>query len=571
MRNTVLLLSLLLGGFALQVCLADYEPQLPKTSPTKKILVIDLAADKANGGGSFYTEAQDALAAAICLQGLVNRNSETKVFFNNVPVRFFWDLNRGGQGNPYDYMIEDGLLPFQIERVTLDATKQYPALSYMMSQYADLLSGKVLCPSADGKEDHTIAGARMAALTACTFEDALLVSPGIDAYLQSEGYELKAIADTRGMSNIEATRWSLDKYMDLPKRTKQYVAFNDNVCEDGPAMYDYWIATYAYSFFLDHRTESERAVFEEVLNEDNYAEGTPMIGGVEARFGLTSASRLGYPSIYGHVPNASVTASIPTDPSQFRPAPEPKAHPIDPKGVYIAWLGPDGDAIDWLPTVMYKNMRNDPAIQHVPLGYRVNPVIMDLFPTLFEWFTKQYPENMELVMIYNDGGMPGTEAGQLAWGRSIQHYVANSAGAYTSYNLFGSSAQWTELFGNVLKEPSGIQFVPRGYHGGKGENDPQFEIKDGVVFAKLVGWRGYSDNELFAELAQSIKQGKQSEQPFFLMAKMNDECGVNTFTKTEEVMDILLRHGPFLKGDYNFYFMTPRDLAATYKQWKESI
>ncbi len=85
-----------------------YESFVPKTGPTEKIVVLDVSKEK------------HLVFTLVCLQGLINRNSSTKIYFDKLPIRCYFDVvGEAGPGNPYQDMLDDDLLPFPVERPKL--------------------------------------------------------------------------------------------------------------------------------------------------------------------------------------------------------------------------------------------------------------------------------------------------------------------------------------------------------------------------------------------------------------------------------------------------------------------
>ena len=59
---------------------------------------------------------------------------------------------------------------------------------------------------------------------------------------------------------------------------------------------------------------------------------------------------------------------MPTDPSQFTAFAYAPVSSVDLNGAYIAFNGPDGDALDICTLAAYKNLRQDGATGVVPIG-----------------------------------------------------------------------------------------------------------------------------------------------------------------------------------------------------------
>lgn len=551
---------------AAQTSEADYQPLMPKMSPTERIVVLDLRADKANGGDAFYTEAHDALTAIACIQGLVNRDAKEKIYLTNFPQQWYWDDAGSGLGSTSQIHLYDGLLPFERVYPEVDTTKKYPVLSYLMEHYGDVVKGKVLAPTI--RDSIEIAGARSAAITTCTFEDGVLLSPEIEQYLKDEGYDLPLLADTRGMNRIEAFDWSIERYLNDPRRTDDYIAFNDVTCQDSPMMIDYWVASYAFCYYLDKDDPVEREKYKEILDPKYYPFGTPHFGGVECTWAIEAFQELGYTAVYGFVVNGSVTSSVPTVESDFEPAPEPVAHPVDPNGVYISWRGVDGDALVISSYTGYKGMRSDPDMGKVPFGMRVSPYLIDLFPSLYGWYTElQADGSISLLGCMNDGNSSNTAAGQARWREDYQQYVDVSNGSLKLLNHFaeiGGPAH-DQLHG--LIEGVGFEYASLGYMGLYGNYKTQWDIRDGIVYSNMLGWPTDNGQTGYARVRGAIRTEAVPGEPLFVAARIGEGFGRNVARMATEATRLLEEDASITR---NLYFINTADQVATYKSWIEN-
>lgn len=215
-------LTLLFSSAALHA-IENYVPKIPKVAlPPTDVIVLDMVDDKREGR---FSEGHDAVITSVALQGLINRSESTKIFMKKVPLR-------GGQWSQldavYDLQISEGLIPYDLIEPELDTSKKYPVLSYLLEHYSHLIDGYVLYEPMEGAQtvfsagdDWTNGGGRCAALNVCTFENAIMVSPNILTYIENEGYSFPFLADTRGLSNIEAADWSIARgHMDDPRRSR---------------------------------------------------------------------------------------------------------------------------------------------------------------------------------------------------------------------------------------------------------------------------------------------------------------------------------------------------------------
>jgi hypothetical protein len=401
----------------------------------------------------FYSEAKEALASTACLQGLINRRGGEKVYLTGFPTRWLWDAESGGPGDAGRDILEQNLIPVPREERSEElsqppyAGKKYPALLWLLDHYIKNrrvpLRGKIIAPAAVSPQVNM---AICAAITASGFEDALFVSEAILPFLDEHGWgdaRLPVVFDLRGKNNQEAARWVLDRYGFRHDLNKSLVILQDNVGDlCVPAWFDYIAATKTLAFYLrSGETGPEEDMYHDILvgpdiKNPRFPYGTLVIGGVEnQRDCIQQMERMGYNPTYGHLPNASVTSALVTDPTTFRPADQPAALPVDPNGAYIAYNDVDGDALDFTLT-MFKNLLHDPASGQSPMGYRVNPLLMDLFPTMFAWFTRFHPDTTDLVMSMNDASSPYTPEGEAFWRVRYKYYIEHCNGAINLLNHF---------------------------------------------------------------------------------------------------------------------------------------
>jgi len=566
-----LLLALLLGASLSAPSLAaDYQPILPKTGPTERVLVLDASVTKKNGNrGTIQFETLSSAS----LQGLINRDSTTKIFIKNLHTRIFMnpesdDLKTGGgKGDAYALMLEQ--IPYPQETVQLKETETYPVLLWLMENYADRVKGYTLVKQGWHHKDH---GAIAAAINSCTFESLLPVTPHVRNYLRSKGFNKPVVYDLTEMDNATALDWSMEKYLHRPDVNRSVINYVDNYYD----MNDYFVAVKAYSFSLTGKglkgveDHEEPKLIGKLLNKDNFPLGTLVIGDSEGPHMITPMQKEGYQVICGHISNCSVTSSIPTNPQSFRPAAAGVAHPIDPNAAYISFSGNDGDAIDFGLYVGAKNLANDPMAGHVPMSWKINPVFIDLFPTLYAWHTHQYPETVQLAASLNDGGAPHGEEGFAEWCQMFRHWIDHSNSSLRHFVYLGSYG----VALNVEKffASTGGHYTYRGYDSRPGFGRTQWKRLDGMVLSNLVGQAFHNPQQTAAEARKSITQFDTEGQPVFIMIRLgidnsrhlNARRGTIPFTMAHEVQEALSADPNIQR---KLIYLSPADLATTYKAW----
>ncbi|RMD84171.1 MAG: hypothetical protein D6820_01430, partial [Lentisphaerae bacterium] len=435
-----------------------YHPLLPKTSSTTSLIIVDVNKDKRS------SLASDVLNAIFCFQGLINRQTSQKIYLTSVPIRNFPEPAEMFDGqDPARLMLADQLIPFPYEEARLDLSQPWPALHFLLQHYRHLLKGKIICANTPRQS-----GSVCAAMTAAAFEDALVLTPELDQKLVQLGLQLPVIAELQAFDNITALQWSMSRYLHHPKRNRQLVGFHWAI--QNAVMADYWIATYTFCYYLERADYAENRMFAHLLDPANYPPATPNMGAVEGTKARLTINNLGYRAVCGHIPNGSVTASIPTDPGEFHPAPSPQSVEIRPDGIYLAWVpagnGADADALDFGPYLTYPSCRFDSKVGAVPLGLRINPYYMDLFPSLWAWFTRLHPQTTDLVAAWDDAWIPKTRAGQTAFAQAVKHHIEHANHSIQVLNIF--NFHFFEHYTDIVHETLGHlepHYIIRGYDG----------------------------------------------------------------------------------------------------------
>jgi len=523
-----------------------------------------------------FTVGHDLIYTLCAWQGLANQDNPTKIYFENVPSRIFFDMRDGGPGNASEEFLEDGLVPFPQTRPKLDYSKRFPALSWMLENHADKVKGLVLVPGIDGPEWVTpaISGARATGINACTFEGYLPVSPVIYKYLLEEGLEGELKADYRHMTNLEALKYSIDRWIDHPKRSDRMVGFYSEFASNSGAMADYFVDSGIFCYFLQHKKGRQNISIDDtewhrlILNEDYYPQGTVVFGSVELPLAIVPIEEAGYTCVEGYVANASVTSSIPENAVEFRPAEPAKALPIKPGALYLAFHGNDGDAIDFNFYPTTKNLRNDPHAGEIPMGVKVNPYMIDLFPTLYAWYTELYSESTDLIPSMNNGGPSRTEAGREYWRAVSKDYFERANNSFQIGHFFGQVEGGAPA--KVDDFPMFYYFI--GYQ--NREPDMIWIYEDGMLRSNMIG-SAYSSAEGLAKLiSRTAKVDFEADEPAFILGrlgsdpqrKINVRRGTLPYSMAKWTVDALKAEPGF---DREIILCRPSDLAKTWLEYHD--
>ena len=589
---------------------AEYQPMVPKTGPTAKvagaspvyepwlpkaqkeptqIIILNLNDDLKKGGKNQHT--LSILYAAHILQGIINRQTTEKIFFKHTRIRKFDDVSDMGHGDPMQIMLDEGLLPYPHLNPPVNKQLEFPVLSYLFENYGNLLKGKVFAGSPG---DDTTMGARCAAINAATFADLLYVPPKIDAYLKVNHRalynKLELRYDLSKMDNAAAAKFTIAHFLNDKRRNSKVVNYH----ADGnpPTMVDYFIATYSICFFLEMKRKDEVPLLAQIMNKKYYPHGVPAIGPVEGGHAIQPLKELGYLAITGYAANASVTSAIRTDISTFRPPEPPKVLPIDANVAYISFNAPDGDSIDWMTHLVFANLRNDPARGKIPIAIRITPALIDISPTLYAWYTRQYPELLDLIFCMYDGGKPATQDGVDYWRDSHIHYLENCNGSLIGVNTFGGSISSTvQAFHSIIGKNIRMHYGIFKYQGDVGNSKMSYFVMDNYnVYSDQLGHnspaKGYTPRTTADYFKDAINNSKPGA-PCVLIAKITDDNdpvypewahprskvvfaheGHFMQTTGEKIYKMLLDYQEKGMIKRTIKLVPARDLAATYKAWK---
>lgn len=528
---------------------------LPKTVETEKILVFDMSQDLKKRDA----DAKEAYMAITSIQGIVNRTSKTKIFLTNTPQEHTWTPYNSSQS-----WLDNGIIPANAEYPALNYGKKYPVLSYLLEHYQSEISGMVQVPSLSGS---IVDGAVMAGVTAAGVEDAILVSSSIEKYIANEGYSFNVKANTRGFkSNIEAFDWAFENYFERCNKTfvaqHTFTAFGGGMDDQFPIMYDYFISSQVFVFCLDGNKDDELEKIKTFLVPENYAPGTAVLGlPVDEGKGIACLSNQGYYLAIMYVPNLSVTSSYVNDESQIV---EPDA-PVAPTAIdnnknYVAFFATDGDSMGFPTYFMYEHITNSPYRGMIPIGWSYNPHLIDLFPTLLSYYSKNnFNSFYEYVGSMNNGGSPDNAKAYEVYKERYANYVNQSHGMLRVINYFNDEG-YTE---GVTKAVNPYLLI-KGYQGQTDGNETTWgETKDGgITYTTMSGaTQGNAKPENMYKALKRIADNK-GDGPTFTIVCCGD--GRHSGDPARQVYEAVEK----LKADGNandFVFMRPSDLAATYK------
>lgn len=403
--------------------------------PAASLVVADLGKDK-----------MDGQIAACVLQGIVNRDSEEKIYVWNT-----YCADNGGDwtktGRHMAHVARQWLEEVygDLPQSELDPTadKDYPMFLALLEKYRSHVKGVIVfdprLPDATIEAATTIAGQT----------DGVVVSPELLEKLHG----FPVIEDLRAYcfgSNVEVLTWLKSKYFEHACKAVGFTWSHMDLTEKswGAANKDYVVANRLFTYYLDIENEEERAHYGDIVFE--YPAGTPILGWTDELVADAMFAKMGYFMIpFISVENMSVAASFPT--VSLEPPKLPEVE-LDDNAVYIAFHVADGDNL--LHSLVYEpfTIRRDPAFGKVPATWVLNPVMAELAPRAMLWHTKTLlAAGQEPAAMLGDGS-PNSEryAGFHYYCEFAKHFLKLAGMRTMKQMLEGEPVAWNVKPGVVL-------------------------------------------------------------------------------------------------------------------------
>ncbi len=545
-----------------------YTPSLAKVSPTKAVLLVDLAKERAAGQvRATQYDALEAYLAILSIQGIVNRTADRKVYLLDSPSGF--DSPVGGwQAPPLDqWAIDEGMLPVPQTRAALDPAQRWPALAYLARTYRAQLKGIVRIPHITWASGNAVFDSQLAAaVTAAGQCDGVIASPAVEAYLRAAGTPVTPLADVTALSTpVEAYLWARHYFTPRTNRTAVvYLSGATTTAFDNS--FDYDIATRTFVTTCDPK--GYNYYFLDLLKA--YPPATCIMTKGENGAEIDASEQAGHYMCIQTGGNLSVHSGFPSDAAHFPTPPEPAPLPRDPHGVYVAFYVTDGDSAfesNWSHWVF---QRLSPTFGTVPVAWSFTPTFVDLFPNLVARHGAQetaMPTAFEVVADMHDGNRPRTPEGAAAYARMYRDKLQVTHGIFTTVNPFVAHYD-AELAG------LGATLVIHGYGGTENGNTvPWYTVGAGrtlCTFPDGCTQNGCTADEMYRALHYMVDRAP-ADRPVFVVVVAGSGGGANwrDMSKGSDpgpmVEAVLARCRAEAPGPRTYYPVLPRQLAATWQ------
>lgn len=563
-RVSLLLVFILTVGFCIPnmelIVQAAYTPYAPKTSATASIKVFDLTKDLSYKSWA----AKEAYMICTVIQGIVNRTSADKIYFTHSPQEHDFAPAPADQ-----YALDDGMIPVPRTTPTLDNTKTYPVLSYLLTNYASYIKGKVLIPdlsSPNADKDAAI----MAAITACGIEDAIPVSTAMNTYIAAEGFTYTTKADTRSLGTAKnAFDWAYNNYFRANTSRQvighhSYSAFGGGVNNQFGILYDYFVANRVFVI-----CSSDDYVLDKLLTSTNYTAGTPVFGLPLDEAVMAKLIDRGYPFDICNVPNVSVTSSFPYNPSNVaQAAPAVTPSEINSNDAYVAFYVTDGDSMGFSSNFHYNLWRNSPERGKVPIGWSYNLFMNDLFPTMTEWRSNNnYNDKYELIADTCHVDVPKS-TGYTRYTQYTKDSLLNSKDQFKIINVceFISVPEKANFINDVnpdlfIDHYANVNGGNKVYFGNTGSNR--------VLTTNMSGGTqdaGRDPTNVANEIRAGVNSYRSGEPAFVLVCIGDGRGSGDCVSNVNAAVNQILAN----PQGRNYHFVRPRDMVAAKKFYDQS-
>jgi hypothetical protein len=348
--------------------------------------------------------AADQQTLAVTLEGLINR-TRPRIYCED----------DGGEGKT-----------FWLGKIAPTSTTTFTDPLALVAKYQEELAGIVIY-------DDTMVDTLNLATVIASQSRAVVVSPSLAATLGHAPYNLPVLADLRinhFTNKLDVYQYELDHWS-ANATHRLIVGLNPTI---GAHLRDYAMATQAMMVWLDPRVTAEATLLQNFLAL--LPPTSPYLGWwIDEPTGVHAASTAGVPTFAADwSSNLTVLGGTSRGSAPVPPAPAPP--PLDNK-IYIAMFMSDGDNVQEDQHLIPLKWA-DGARGAAPIGWTVDPALVDVAPVILRYFQSTASDND--VLVSGPSGLGYTYPA--AWQASDFDTYAKLSGGYMSAAGLGVITVW---------------------------------------------------------------------------------------------------------------------------------
>ncbi len=334
----------------------------------------------------------DQQTLAVTLAGLVNRQKPR-----------IYTEDDGGEGKT-----------FWLDKIAPPSTTTFTDPYALVAKYKSELGGIVIY-------DDTLADTLNLATVIAAQKGGVVASPAVAGTLGAAPYSLPTLADLRTnhfASKLDVYQYELDHWS-ADATHRLMVGLNPSI---GAHLRDYAVATQAMMVWLDPRVTAEATLLSKFLAL--LPPTSPYLGWwIDEPSGVHAASTAGVPTFAADwSSNLTILGGTPRGSATVPPAPAPP--PLENK-VYVAIFMSDGDNVQedqhLIPLKWADAHRGD-----VPIGWTIDPALVDVAPVILRYFQSSATTND--LLVSGPSGLGYTYPA--AWQPGVGVEVARLSGSY---------------------------------------------------------------------------------------------------------------------------------------------
>jgi hypothetical protein len=555
--------------------------------PASSLVTLDLMGYDPNLG-----DTSDAMVSAEALQGLVNRQSEEKIYLfrtNSDQIDFGLGLGNGPDWNAELDWLENTPELSSLPRQNLERyAEQDGGLRKLLEVYASRSKGVVIWD--DRLEGHVRMATAGAAVTVASQLEGIPMSPQIYEKLATWNIELPVLMDLRDKkfsSDFEVLNWLVDNYWatsnqnarvvisigrdGFPSKSEEGVWHSDVIMSDGPV--DYAVAVNGFAFNIDVADENDSAALMRLMSKYKPGE-SGVFGWIPVHIAERADDDPATPDVkegFDEIPpsfketayfvigantanNLSVFSSFDTLETY---TPEPAvAAPVSNTDVFIAFFVSDGDSYAHLTRGHFSNFAkyDAPEKGQIPITWTISTYLAELAPPMFNYFANHLPGGSDFLFAYANKPVLGD------WPNLDE--LALLQGKYA--DLSGVRHAWTIHSEAESQRPNLVDWtsIVRGYIDSREAARPSKLNAEVPVFGTWAFETSWDTRKIADGIRASVAASDGPQFMYVWLGPGNDDGHPDS--RYKRAMDIKKDLEASSQGR-NFTFLNASDMAATYK------